>query len=417
MKAIRVQYSTTQRRILQKQVQNKMTATSTTNILLLAGDIGGTNSRLALYRRGTINDDGDGDGDDNDVGNNKSSYNRPLFVREYLNEDHLGDEVIVNSTDISSNNSSINSSSNVKNFVQKIIGPFLKDCWLNNNNHEEIIATTDDSSSESTSIMIVCCLAVAGPVDTARNNGTVQTSQRDSYLTGLNGKGIVDHCNSFCNGGGGGGGGGGDDTADDGDANDDNNIYLSFVKSCVIINDFVAQGYGCLSLNNNNNGDDNDELQRLDNNKNTATIGGPKLCVGAGTGFGSCYLTAPTNTIDNNNNNNDYVCFPSEYGQTEWAPNTTITTANHLEDQMNIWKYLLQIKRENGEAERVAVEDVVSGVGVANAYTCLARMYPEKVKNHIQHQFESAGDLKGKVVGEHVDECEICQRALDAVMM
>jgi glucokinase len=64
------------------------------------------------------------------------------------------------------------------------------------------------------------------------------------------------------------------------------NKYLKHVIVCRIINDFVAQGYGCLTLNQ------------------SEVLHGPKVdvvahheapkCVGAGTGLGQCYLTQET---------------------------------------------------------------------------------------------------------------------------
>eukprot|EP01043_Picozoa_sp_COSAG02_P063756 COSAG02_NODE_9124_length_2322_cov_10.678363_2_plen_244_part_00 len=70
-----------------------------------------------------------------------------------------------------------------------------------------------------------------------------------------------------------------------------------------LINDFVAAGYGLLTLEP----DDYIVLQEGDPQPNA-----PVACIGAGTGLGECYLTYDGQGIP--------TCWGSEGGHTEWAP-------------------------------------------------------------------------------------------------
>mmetsp|Transcript_12205 Transcript_12205/g.25679 ORF Transcript_12205/g.25679 Transcript_12205/m.25679 type:complete len:569 (-) Transcript_12205:1753-3459(-) len=431
---------------------------------LLAADIGGTNSRLALYDRGKVNagadpntidsdtndDNGNDNGNDSGSGtnqekreiNNGNSFSfckRPLFVREYRNEDHLlgGDTATVarnesdddnderpkrsqNQEKKTKKNSNSNSNNNVTNFVEAILGPFLEAAFESvavagmrvGGNHD---TTSGSSRSSGNNIVVVCCLAIAGPVDPASNQGTVQTSMRDSYLTGLNGTGIVEDCQRQRGG------------------EKKPFAALSCLKVCVVINDFVAQGYGCLSLDPEVS---SKELLRLDgfgdggssNNENESPsrTKGPRLCVGAGTGFGSCYLvptTTSTATMPSNKNDTaSYTCLPSEYGQTDFAPTPCDAAPNRTGDQELLWKYLRedQQKRQQQKQQqpsRVSVEDVVSGTGLAKAYECFAALPETREIPEIREEFDAAGDLRGKVVGKHARDCGICRRALDTILL
>jgi glucokinase len=399
------------------------------NYYFLAGDIGGTNIRLALYRS-------------ND---SKKYYKDPLILKEYLNEEYLGKEHTSGDNNNNNNNA---------NFVHKIIVPFLLECiklpalriWKD---YPDGVFRVDIMMMTK----IIICLAVAGPVDTKENNGTVLTSQRDSYLTGLSGKNILNECKMFE----------GDwDGVTSGFESSVISKFSSCVNRCVIINDFVAQGYGCLSLDCSKEGEDVLRLNSNSNNNNRSKGKKPILCVGAGTGFGSCYLTPTIKVIiaaaaqqqqhddkdeeDRNGDNNDhfsssddedededhkvedttakYACFPSEVGQIEWVPNTTVVIAvdatSDNNDQIKLCQYLLEKKKKkcsNSNTSRVAVEDVVSGIGVSNAYECFLELYPDQVNPEVQNEYNHAGDLKGKVIGDNYNKCHICKKVIDTIMM
>mmetsp|Transcript_2337 Transcript_2337/g.5573 ORF Transcript_2337/g.5573 Transcript_2337/m.5573 type:complete len:465 (-) Transcript_2337:55-1449(-) len=356
---------------------------STKQPLLLAGDIGGTNTRLALYDR-----DQDSSFSESSGG---SRYNHPLFVKEYRNECIVGASKGGRNDDA---DGSEYCNENVQNFVRSVIAPFLEEAWkcdvlVTRRNHEK------KANSSKEDVCILCCLGVAGPVDPSRKNGIVTTSQRE-YLVGLNGQGILEACWRTSN-------------------------ETAFVKACVVINDFVAQGYGCLSLSVAS-----EELYQLSGNRSHPAIG-PKFCVGAGTGFGSCYMvpTTPTKTAIDTGDNSisiEYTCFPSEYGQSDWSPNMSFNAGvendEGRDDLMKLWKYL---QEKNGKdatdnSHHISVEHVVSGIGLATAYECLVGLFPELANETVREQFYSESDLRGKVVGENVSNCVICKRAVEMLL-
>lgn len=107
-------------------------------IYLLTGDIGGTNSRMALYSAAST----------------ECHLDKPLYEKTYRNSEqipsHLYDDPDV--------------------FPQYIIMPFLKYCWEENNNSSKKLATpTLHPLSQSS---IVATLATAGMVNENRANLT-----------------------------------------------------------------------------------------------------------------------------------------------------------------------------------------------------------------------------------------------------
>ena len=85
-----------------------------------------------------------------------------------------------------------------------------------------------------------------------------------------------------------------------------------------------------------------------------------------------------------------YECFPSEGGHAEFAPR------NDLE--MELLNFL---KKKFAQKNRVSVERVISGPGLANVYEFLAAKFPAEVNKAVHAEFEAATDLKGKVVAMH----------------
>lgn len=69
------------------------------------------------------------------------------------------------------------------------------------------------------------------------------------------------------------------------------------------MNDFVANGYGILTLDRK---DENDVVVLQDVEP---VVGAPIACIGAGTGLGECYATSPTRKGPP-----DYTAYPSEGG-------------------------------------------------------------------------------------------------------
>jgi glucokinase len=255
----------------------------------------------------------------------------PLVVKYYRNQDYL-----------TAKKDGI--------FEKNVVAPFLQHCWESNSN----LVSLDQ-------VEIIACLAIAGPV---RNNSVFMSNLHNIVIDG-NAIAKQLHC--------------------------PNEPYLSAIKVCKIINDFVAQGYGCLTLTP-------EELRELNpGSLEKMDPTGPKVCVGAGTGLGECFLTPDGEGV--------YTCFASEGGHVEWAPR------NELE--IKLWKYL---KEKFKYKNRISVERVVSGPGLANVYEFLAQEFPDQVDKKIHEEFEKAGDMQGKVVAVNSKEGTLCAQAMEIMM-
>jgi glucokinase len=235
-------------------------------------------------------------------------------------------------------------------FERNIIAPFLQHCWDTNSN----LAPLENSQ-------IVSCLAIAGPV---RNNAVFM-----SNLHGIIVDGTAIAKQLYC----------------------PLDPFMKLIKVCKIINDFVAQGYGCLTLKP-------DEVREL----NPGSLGkidptGPKVCVGAGTGLGECFLTPD---VEGN-----YSCFASEGGHVEYAPRNEV--------QVKLWHYL---KNKFASKARVSVERVVSGRGLANCYEFLAKEFPDRVDKAVHEAFEKADDMQAKEVAVNAKPGTLCGEAMEMMM-
>jgi glucokinase len=159
------------------------------------------------------------------------------------------------------------------------------------------------------------------------------------------------------------------------------------------LNELQQQGYGCLTLKQEEVRPLYGTVSKLDE-----LPVGPKCCLGAGTGLGECYLTP-------DDDGSTYTCYPSEGGHVEYAPR------NDLEVEM--FKYLL--KKFSG-ANRISVERVVSGVGLANVYDFLAHKYPNRVEKTVHEEFLKAGDEQGRVVATNAKPGSLCYQAMEIMM-
>ena len=234
-------------------------------------------------------------------------------------------------------------------FERKIIAPFLQHCWETLHGLETIEL-----------VEIVACLACAGPVDDNRcslgNRGNVVVDgtaiAKQKYFE---------------------------------------NVYISAIKVCKVINDFVAQGYGCLTLEPH-------ELRELmpDSFKKIDPRG-PKVCVGAGTGLGECYLTIGPD--------GNYQCYASEGGHVEFSPRNDL--------QIKLLKYLL---KKFEEKHYVSLERVASGTGLANVYEFLANEYPDRRDPEVHKVFLNAGANQGKIVSENAREGTLCREAMSIML-
>merc|ERR1712232_1342207 len=133
-----------------------------------------------------------------------------------------------------------------------------------------------------------------------------------------------------------------------------------------VINDFVAQGYGLLTLSDR-------EVIKISGKP--PVPGAPIGCVGAGTGLGQVYLTADCR--------GEYQAYPSEGGHQEFAPRGR----GNDETQIDLLKFL---KVKFSGWNRVSVERVVSGKGLCNVYEFLAWKYPQKIDKGVHNAFLAA---------------------------
>ena len=158
----------------------------------------------------------------------------------------------------------------------------------------------------------------------------------------------------------------------------------------MIINDFVAQGYGCLTL------EPREVRELTPKSHKMIDWTGPKVCVGAGTGLGQCFLTR---------DGAGYACYPSEGGHVEYNPRSDL--------EIKLRSYLMQ---KFNCAHRTSIERVVSGIGLANVYEFLAQEFPDRVDTKVHEEFENAGDMRGKTVSDNAVEGSICKQALDIMI-
>ena len=288
-----------------------------TTTYLLAGDIGGTNSRLRLYA--SAHDQSD-----------------PLVDKDYRNQVALTDK-------------------NAGAFERLILHPFLEHC--STELKSKGLTPIDESE-------IIAVLACAGPVK--KNEATLTN-------LGITIDGNAIESNLHCQHQG---------------------THASTVKRALIINDFVAQGYGCLTL------DSTEIMELTPGSLEMMDPTGPKVCVGAGTGLGECFLTP---------NGSGYTCFPSEGGHVEYNPRSSL--------EIDLRSFLMA---ETESDTRISVERVVSGTGLANVYRFLSTECPDlvdKVDKKIHDDFLSAGDQQGRVVSEGAKAGnEICAMAMDIMI-
>lgn len=271
--------------------------------IVLAADVGGTNSRFTLYKVDPIDP----------IVEQKQAPGKVVFEKEYKN---FG----------------------FKSFLD-VVTLFLEDAQ----NY-----TTFHLKEQEGLVPCVACLAVAGVV-----------TQNQSRLTNVDW--VVD----------------GNQVGQ--------KLGIGHVE---VINDFVAQGYGILTLAD-------DEVTCI-HEAPQAPPGAPIACLGAGTGLGECYLCpGPTG---------QYVCYPSEGGHAEWAPRGMGSDQTQIE----LLKYL---KVKFSAWNRISVERIVSGKGICNVYEFLAYRSPEKVDMTVHREFlKNAQDAS--IIAKNAHPGSLCEQAM-----
>jgi len=258
--------------------------------LILAGDIGGTNSRFVLYEAvvapGAV-------APDEVVGNNKM-----LYSNNYKNAPFAT--------------------------FNDVLAQFIRDAGI-------------------TAPIVAGCLAVAGPVVKDRvtftNVGWVIAARELETIFGI--------------------------------------------KTIRLVNDFVANGYGTLTL-------DDSECVVLQEGKEDRSA--PIGVIGAGTGLGEVFMTP-------RGGDGVYEAWPSEGGHVEFAPR------NELE-----FECLQFIKKKlNG---RVSVERVVSGTGLVNVYEFLRSKFPQDIVARYDDEIMRETKEGGALIGKHSADDQLCKQSL-----
>jgi len=159
------------------------------------------------------------------------------------------------------------------------------------------------------------------------------------------------------------------------------------IPTIEIINDFVGQGYGVLTLGDG-------ELIHLAGP--SPTPGGTVACVGAGTGLGQCFLTPSAD--------GEYQCFPSEGGHAEFAPRG----AGNDETQIDMLRYL---KVKFSGWNRISFERVVSGRGICNVYEFLAYKNPHRIDKDVHEQHLAERENAG-IIAKNAIDGSLCKESL-----
>ncbi|MGP0128571.1 MAG: glucokinase [cyanobacterium endosymbiont of Rhopalodia musculus] len=164
-----------------------------------------------------------------------------------------------------------------------------------------------------------------------------------------------------------------------------------FLNKVTLINDYAAIGYGILGLSS-------DDLYILQDVQSDPQA--PIAILGAGTGLGECFLVP--STVGNPR------VFASEGSHADFAPRSALEfeLLNYISEKYNL--------------ERVSVERVVSGKGIATIYQFLRDRYPDKesetlarIYNIWQDDPDKNTDLSAEISKKAINKDDfLCQQAM-----
>jgi glucokinase len=138
----------------------------------------------------------------------------------------------------------------------------------------------------------------------------------------------------------------------------------------VLINDFVANGYGLLALGP-------DDLHTL--RDKPSHFGAPIACIGAGTGLGETFLTF---------NGAEYEVWPAEGGHASFAPRTPM--------EFKLQHYIKKRLRLGN----VSTERIVSGSAMPIVYEFFCRQHPNLENKEISEEIRTARE-GGRVIHKY----------------
>eukprot|EP00470_Lotharella_oceanica_P016602 CAMPEP_0170188322 /NCGR_PEP_ID=MMETSP0040_2-20121228/44066_1 /TAXON_ID=641309 /ORGANISM="Lotharella oceanica, Strain CCMP622" /LENGTH=418 /DNA_ID=CAMNT_0010435597 /DNA_START=62 /DNA_END=1318 /DNA_ORIENTATION=+ len=166
------------------------------------------------------------------------------------------------------------------------------------------------------------------------------------------------------------------------------------IPKVLLMNDFVAVGYGILGLETK----DYHVVQDKPCNPR-----GPIVVYGPGTGLGQAYLT---------HDGKQYTVWPSEGGHSDWAPRSN--------QEMRLWHFLKARVRGRMfaagtplDVDHVSQERVISGSGIADVYDFYKNEYPEFVSEEIEKKMLTMN--KSAVVSIHAQKKDnyVCRKAME----
>lgn len=196
------------------------------------------------------------------------------------------------------------------------------------------------------------------------------------------------------------------------------------IPAVELVNDFVANGYGVLTLTP-------EETVVVQDGK--AVRGGVMALIGAGTGLGQCFLTADTG------GNGEYTAWGSEGGHVDWAPTTatqarllrflhkrfgsgfdtdggvTPLSPSELADAASVDSSAaapLAAASDEPRLPRISVERVVSGRGLANIYAFLSSTRSGSINPPI-HETIVASAEPGRAIAAGAYNCSLCAATMD----
>lgn len=196
------------------------------------------------------------------------------------------------------------------------------------------------------------------------------------------------------------------------------------IPSVKLVNDFVANGYGVLTLTP-------EEAVVVQEGK--AVPGGVIALLGAGTGLGQCFLTA-----DAASGSGEYTAWGSEGGHVDWAPTSgtqakllrflhkrfgsgfdtdggvTPLSPSELADAATVDSSVAPSATAVDEPPlpRISVERVVSGRGLANIYAFLSSTRPSAI-NQLIHDTIVASTEPGRAIAAGAYNCSLCAATMD----
>jgi len=351
----------------------------------LAGDIGGTNSRLQLWELGSPSNSSSSTASTRRPSTSSSSSSNhashPPVSPPSFHSEHLLSERVYSSQQYAS--------------LTFVIDKFLREV-----SNESGIDLKDLRPS-------ACCLAVAGPVRankaTITNVNWVLDGREMSVSLGIPDLLII---NDFVGVGYG-------------------ILALDHEKDIVVLNDaprvpeapkacigagtglgevYLTAGYSSLDESKaemmTQHDDDNDDHEIDEDDGDDAGLPRRRMLSpigGGGGGLDGCGDSTLTSDVE-------YNVWSSEGGHTDFAPRDRLEFG------------LLEHIKQSERVPRVSVERVVSGLGLPKIYEYLAHLHPEEVRDSVTARLRT--EDAGRVIHEYAakegaDRCDLCRQAVE----